>query len=324
MTLAPNSVMVRFTEEDLKWWFFSLFESPIGISFLKEISNSTAQGKFNKTDFKKIIIPIPPLNEQYRIIRKLEELKNPLSTIDINLENLRTLNISMGTLLQQSILQEAIQGRLVPQIESEGTANELLEEIRAEKQRLVKEGKLKKSAIASESRIFRGDDNKYYEQIEKSICELECSFPNSWHVLKLKDICQLTDGEKRTDSHICMDAKYLRGKSSGKYLTKGKFVNKGEEIILVDGENSGEVFTAPIDGYMGSTFKHLWISSAVNKQYVLLYILFNKENLRNSKRGAAIPHLNKNIFYNLIIGIPPINEQERVVRRVKYLFDQLI
>lgn len=112
-----------------------------------------------------------------------------------------------------------------------------------------------------------------------------------------------------------MDAKYLRGKSSGKYLTKGKFVNKGEEIILVDGENSGEVFTAPIDGYMGSTFKHLWISSAVNKQYVLLFILFNKENLRNSKKGAAIPHLNKDIFYNLIIGIPPIDEQNRIVTR---------
>ena len=149
--------------------------------------------------------------------------------------------------------------------------------------------------------------------------ELDCSCPDSWSILKLKDICQLIDGEKRTERHICLDAKYLRGKSTGEFLSKGKFVNKGDDIILVDGENSGEVFTAPIDGYMGSTFKQLWISSVVNKQYVLLFILFHKNNLRNSKKGAAIPHLNKDIFYNLIIGIPPIDEQNRIVTKFEEL-----
>ena len=115
-------------------------------------------------------------------------------------------------------------------------------------------------------------------------------------MLRLKDVCQLTDGEKRTGKGICLDAKYLRGKSSANVIDKGKFVYAGDNIILVDGENSGEVFSVTQDGYMGSTFKQLWISSVMWKPYVLAFILFYKAELRNSKRGAAIPHLNKELF----------------------------
>jgi len=138
-------------------------------------------------------------------------------------------------------------------------------------------------------------------------------------VLRLKDICQLIDGEKRNGKGICLDAKYLRGKSSATIVEKGKFVYAGDNIILVDGENSGEVFTVPKDGYMGSTFKQLWLSSAIWKPYILAFILFYKEDLRNSKRGAAIPHLNKELFYNLPIGIPPYQEQQRIAERINEL-----
>ena len=230
------------------------------------------------------------------------------------------LDLSLARSLQKSILQEAIQGKLVPQIAEEGTAQELLEQIKQEKQRLIKEGKLKKSAM-SDSAIFKGDDNKYYERIDKQIIEIELPFeyPNSWAVLHLKDICQLIDGEKKNGKGICLDAKYLRGKSSATIVEKGKFVYTGDSIILVDGENSGEVFTVPQDGYMGSIFKQLWLSSVMWKPYVLAFILFYKEELRNSKRGAAIPHLNKELFYNLPIGIPPYQEQQRIAERINEL-----
>ena len=138
-------------------------------------------------------------------------------------------------------------------------------------------------------------------------------------MLRLKDVCQLTDGEKRTVKGVCLDAKYLRGKSSATIIENGKFVYNGDNIILVDGENSGEVFTVPCDGYMGSTFKQLWLSSVIWKPYILAFILFYKEELRNSKRGAAIPHLNKELFYNLIIGIPPLAEQKRIMERINKL-----
>ena len=149
--------------------------------------------------------------------------------------------------------------------------------------------------------------------------ELPFEYPNNWAVLRLKDVCLLTDGEKRIGKGICLDAKYLRGKSSSSIVEKGKFVYAGDNIILVDGENSGEVFLVPQDGYMGSTFKQLWLSSVIWKPYVLAFILFYKEELRNSKRGAAIPHLNKELFYNLPIGIPPYQEQQRIAERINEL-----
>lgn len=138
-------------------------------------------------------------------------------------------------------------------------------------------------------------------------------------MLRLKDICQLIDGEKKNGKGIYLDAKFLRGKSSASIVEKGKVVYAGDNIILVDGENSGEVFSVPQDGYMGSTFKQLWLSSAMWKPYILAFILFYKEELRNSKRGAAIPHLNKERFYNLHIGIPPFAEQQRIAERINEL-----
>ena len=117
--------------------------------------------------------------------------------------------------------------------------------------------------------------------------------------------------------------KYLRGKSTGDKLNNGKFVSKGDNIILVDGENSGEVFTVPCDGYMGSTFKQLWVSREMYLPYVLYFIQFYKDRLRNSKKGAAIPHLNKEIFYNLWVGIPPKDEQMRISAKVADLYSNL-
>ena len=96
-------------------------------------------------------------------------------------------------------------------------------------------------------------------------------------------------------------------------------MSKGDNIILVDGENSGEVFTAPCDGYMGSTFKQLWVSREMYLPYVLYFIQFYKDRLRNSKKGAAIPHLNKDIFYNLLIGIPPKQEQKCISDKITIL-----
>ena len=106
-------------------------------------------------------------------------------------------------------------------------------------------------------------------------------------------------------------------------MDKGKFVTTGYNIILVDGENSGEVFTIPCDGYMGSTFKQLWVSAEMHLPFVLYFIQFYKDRLRNSKKGAAIPHLNKDIFYNLLIGVPPITEQTRIASKIEELYSNL-
>ena len=290
------------------------------LEYTKRVATGSTIKNVPLSGMRNVLIPIPPKGEQQVIIDKLSSLKLLIEKFNIEQSQLNKLNAELRSVLKKSILQEAIQGKLLPQITEEGTAQELLEQIRQEKQRLVKEGKLKKSALL-DSIIYKGDDNKYYERINGQIIEIELSFeyPNSWAVLRLKDICQLIDGEKKNEKGICLDAKYLRGKSSAIIVEKGKFVYTGDNIILVDGENSGEVFTVPQDGYMGSTFKQLWLSSAMWKPYILAFILFYKEDLRNSKRGAAIPHLNKELFYNLPIGIPPYQEQQRIAKRINKL-----
>ena len=322
----PNGIGAGTTElkilrtygETINRWFVLYFlESPY---FIDE---ATFKGTANQ---QRIIVgylenklfPLPPLAEQERIVDKIGLVMPIIDKYSKSQELLDKMNVELNECLKKSVLQEAIQGKLVPQIAEEGTAHELLEQIKTEKQKLVKEGKLKKSALAS-SVIFRGDDNKYYEQIGSEVTEIDLSFdfPSTWSIARLNAVCQLTDGLKTIGKQCLLDAKYLRGKSSETIVEQGKLVYKGDNIMLVDGENSGEVFIVPQDGYMGSTFKQLWISSSMYEPYVLAFIQFYKETLRNSKKGAAIPHLNKELFYGLIIGIPPLQEQRRIVQKLE-------
>ena len=190
------------------------------------------QGNLGAENIAKVYIPLPPLSEQLRIVSKIKELIPLVEAYEQTQNELNTLNTSLNELLCKSILQKAIQGKLVLQVAEEGTAQELLERIRQEKLQLVKEGKLKKSAL-TDSVIYKGDDNKYYERINAQTVEIELPFeyPDNWSVLRLKDICQLIDGEKRNGKGICLDAKYLRGKSSATTVEKGKFVYAGDNII---------------------------------------------------------------------------------------------
>ena len=288
------------------------------------VGMAASQVNVSQGNIQNTLIPFPGIKEQNRIVTKITNLLPIIERYNSGQEQLEELNAQLPSFLKKSILQEAIQGKLVPQIELEGTAQELHEQIKSEKQSLVKEGKLKKSAL-TDSVIFKGDDNKYYEQIDGIAPPIESDydFPNTWEVVRLSHICRLIDGEKKEGQFTCLDAKYLRGKSTGIHLDKGKFVTKGDNIILVDGENSGEVFAVPHEGYMGSTFKQLWVSEAMHLPYVLYFIQFYKDLLRNSKKGAAIPHLNKEIFYSLVVGIPPFQEQERIANTIEELYTHL-
>lgn len=303
-----------------KDYIVSFLKSPYVDDYINSATFGVKMPRVSTETMTSLLVPLPPLSEQFRIDTKAKELMPYIDEYGKAQDKLNKLNEELSYTIRKSILQEAIQGKLVPQIAEEGTAQELLEQIKAEKQKLVKEGKLKKSAL-NDSVIYRGDDNKYYEQIGSEVTEIELplDFPSSWSLARLNAVCQLTDGLKTTGKQCLLDAKYLRGKSSGTIVEQGKLVYKGDNIVLVDGENSGEVFIVPQDGYMGSTFKQLWISSSMYEPYVLDFIQFYKETLRNSKKGAAIPHLNKELFYGLIIGIPPLQEQRRIVQKIEQL-----
>ena len=140
----------------------------------------------------------------------------------------------------------------------------------------------------------------------------------------MQDICKLKDGIKRDNtSLINLDVKYLRGISEGNIIYNGKFVPANSYVILVDGENSGEVFRTPIDGYQGSTFKLLDIDQNVNEKYILNVINLHRKALRENKVGSAIPHLNKKLFKAIAVPLPPYNEQIRIVETIKSTFNIL-
>ena len=298
-------------------------KAPHIISIINERKNST-NDNISMVDIYSFLVPLPSLKHQRLIVARYHELLPGIEKYGAAQQKLDSLNSEIRERTRKSILQEAIRGRLVAQDLNDEPASALLDHIRKEKEILLKKGELKKKDIV-DSYISRGEDNKYYETNAGNDVEIELpySFPDSWSIVRLQSICVLLDGEKRTGDGVCLDAKFLRGKSSGDHLQSGKYVHKGDNIILVDGENSGEVFPVPVDGYMGSTFKQLWISSSLYEPYVLECIRFYKDELRNSKKGAAIPHLNKDIFRNLIIGIPPYNEQRRIVMRLNELYNTL-
>ena len=196
----PNGIGAGTTElkilrtygETINRWFVLFFlESPY---FIDE---ATFKGTANQ---QRIIVgylenklfPLPPLAEQERIVGKIGLVMPIIDKYSKSQELLDKMNVELNECLKKSVLQEAIQGKLVPQIAEEGTAQELLEQIKAEKQKLVKEGKLKKSALDS-SVIFRGDDNKYWEKSEDgAVCideEIPFEIPSNWAWVRLDDIC---------------------------------------------------------------------------------------------------------------------------------------
>ena len=187
-------------------FFYFYFASPTVQSVIEDKSDgSTKQKELSTTTVCNYLVPIPPRNEQTRIISKVTSLLPVIEKYGTQQEKLDKLNRTINEQIKKSVLQEAIQGKLVPQNASEGTAQELLEQIKTEKLKLVKEGKLKKSAL-NDSVIFRGDDNKYYEQIGKKCLDItdEIPFviPETWQWVRIRDVFQLNPKNEAEDEKL--------------------------------------------------------------------------------------------------------------------------
>lgn len=148
--------------------------------------------------------------------------------------------------------------------------------------------------------------------------------PLNWCECVLEDVCSLENGIKSTDLNLpLLDAKYLRGKKEAEYRNSGVVLNSGNYVILVDGENSGEIFSIKQKGIMGSTFKLLNFTPFCKKEYILYFIHSYQDLFRTNKKGAAIPHLNKEIFRNLELPVPPLAEQGRIVEKIEEIFAKI-
>jgi type I restriction enzyme S subunit len=137
-------------------------------------------------------------------------------------------------------------------------------------------------------------------------------------------LCSLTDGEKLDGKEMPnLDVKYLRGERDFKTLTNGRYVVANSLLILVDGENSGEVFRTQIEGYQGSTFKQLHININMFAEYILHVINLHRKALRENKVGSAIPHLDKKLFKAIEVPVPPYKEQVRIVAAINSMYSRL-
>ena len=289
--VVPDShvSVIRTTSEVKSEFVFAYISSQLIQQYLEDnLAGSTNQKELYIGVLSDLSFPLPPLAEQHRIV---DEIEKWFSLIDI-IENGKSDLQATIKQTKSKILDLAIHGKLVPQDPNDEPAIELLKRINPD---------------------FTPCDNGHYPQL-----------PHSWSFAPMQTLCSLVDGEKRNGmERINLDVKYLRGDSEAKTLTFGKYVAANSFLILVDGENSGEVFRTPIDGYQGSTFKQLSINDNMNTDYVLQVINLHRKILRENKVGSAIPHLNKKLFKAIEVPIPPYGEQKRIVEAVNLAFKRL-
>ena len=265
------------------------FESGYYWEQIEQESVGVGQPNVNGTILGNLHIPIPPIHEQCRIV---SELTKWMGIIDV-IEQGKTVLQTVIKQAKSKILDLAIHGKLVSQDPNDEPASELLKRINPDAEITC--------------------DNGHYQNL-----------PGSWCVAPMGMLCSLSDGEKQIGTErINLDVKYLRGERDAKTLTAGKFTPANSLLILVDGENSGEVFRTPIEGYQGSTFKRLSIKDDMNTDYVLLVINLHRKILRENKVGSAIPHLNKKLFKEIEVPIPPYKEQQRIVEAINLVFKHL-
>ena len=289
------------------------------------------------------LFPIPPFAEQVRIVSKIDLVMPIIDKYSKSQEYLDQLNTRLHECLKKSVLQEAIHGRLVPQIAEEGTGKELLAEIHKEKERLVKEGELKKSAL-TDSIIFKGDDNKYYEQIGKEIKEIteEILFdlPNKWQWCRIGTIFMHNNGKQLN-----------KGNSKGKlmkYITTSNlywdgFVldnlkempfeeNEIERCMAVKGDllvcEGGDIGRACLWNY---DFP-IMLQNHIHKlrSYIpictkFFYYIFNLYKLTGliGGKGIGIKGFSSKALHNTLMPLPPLKEQQRIVTQIEKLFEQL-
>ena len=306
---------------------------------------SGMQPNFGYAHYSKILIPFPPLCEQIQIVKRIEQIIPWINKYQVSEEELMCLDVNLNTELKKSILQYAIQGKLVHQIDTEEPATILLEQIRAEKLRLLKEGKLKKKDI-QDSVIFKDDDNRYYEKVgNEMVCiddELPFDIPKTWTWINIGALFYIQTGasfKKEQANSMSKGVRILRGGniSPDYYSFKDDDIFIDESLVtpsillrkndlitpaVTSLENVGKMARVLEDyddvsagGFVFILRPHL--NNEVHSQYLCAAIqspyLTNKIKSITKKSGSAFYNIGKERLVKLYLPLPPLAEQSRIV-----------
>ena len=321
-----------------------IIETEYFSEYAKKVATGTTIKNVPLAGMRNFLIPLPSLSEQSRIVHRMSELKTKVSRYNHLQSELDILNHSIFDKLKKSALQEAIQGRLVPQIEEEGTAQELFEQIQQEKQRLVMEGKLKKSALY-DSIISKGDDNKYYEQIGDNLVDITddipFNIPNNWVWTRIGYLFAHNNGKQLN-----------KGNSAGtlmEYITTSNLYWDGfrfdhlkmmpfeeseiERCQAIKGDllvcEGGDVGRSCIWDYdfpimlQNHIHKLRPYIDVCTKFFYYIFYLYNVTGVIGGK-GIGIQGFSAKALHNTLVPLPPLQEQQRIVAQIEKLFEQLI
>ena len=326
----------------------AFMESQLYWDQLKNGTIATAQPNCNGKTLAKMLLPIPPINEQKRITEKLYIVSSFIERYSKQQDVLHLMNIRLKEQLKRSILQEAIQGKLVPQIIEEGTAQELLEQIMLEKQKLVKEGKLKRS-ILNNSIIYKGDDNKYYEQIGKKCLDITeqipFEIPVNWVWTRLSYIANIYTGnsisetEKKSKFTDVVGRYYIGTKDVDfdnriiydngiaipkQYEQDFRIASNNSILMCIEGGSAGrKIAILNQDVCFGN--KLCCFSPFVGIGKYIYYYLQSPSFFEafNQNKTGIIGGVSIAKIKEILIPLPPIKELHRIVVQIEKLFEQL-
>ena len=308
-------------------------------------ATTTTINQVTQSMLRKQLCPLPPLEEQKRIVEKYNELLPLITKYEKVYTSATKLQNDFPIQLRRSILQWAVQGKLVPQDPSDEPAEKLLERIREEKQRLVKEGKIKKDK--HESIIFRRDNSHYEKRGSEEVCiddEIPFEVPDSWEVIRLNDIGDYRKGPFGSSLTKSMfvpqgidTVKVYEQKNAiqkdhtlgSYYIKRDYYESKMSSFTVLPGDiivscagTIGETYVMPSDielGIINQALMRMRIYAPINIDYFLLYFdyVIKKEAKENSK-GSAIKNIPPfEIFKKIIFPLPPLEEQKRIVEQVQ-------
>ena len=301
-----------------------------------------AQPNISREKLISHLMPIPPLNEQHRIVEQIQRILPLIERYSASQNTQDKLNAEINDKLKKSILQEAIQGKLVPQIAEEGTAEELLEQIKQEKQKLVKEGKLKKSAL-TDSVIFKGDDNKYYEQIGSKVVDITgdipFEIPPTWMWCRFGTIVKMRIGKTPPRGEQVYWSNGKHNWVSISDMVEGGTIKAVKEKVSDIAVNEifkcyptpkgsllmsfkltvGRTSILGVDAYHNEAIITIVPYADVNNIFrdYLFYILPTISNSGDSKDAIKGKTLNNKSLNNLLIPLPPLLEQKRIVTKIE-------